>query len=92
MMGVGITGQIVIGLIAGAVLGTFHFTSLSWNTRLFTSGAAGKAIALQLGRIVVAVGALILLARLLGLAALPCGALGFLVARPLLLWRFGALR
>jgi F1F0 ATPase subunit 2 len=92
MMGVGLTGQIVIGLIAGAVLGAFHFTSLSWNTRLFTSAAAGKAIALQLGRIVVAVGALILLARLLGLAALLCGALGFLVARPLLLWRFGALR
>ena len=91
-MGVGLTGQIVIGLIAGAVLGAFHFTSLSWNTRLFTSGGAGKAIALQLGRIVVAVGALILLARLLGLAALLCGTLGFLVARPLLLWRFGALR
>ena len=92
MMGVGLTGQIVIGLIAGAMLGAFHFTSLSWNTRLFTSGAAGKAIALQLGRIVVAVGALILLARFLGLAALLCGTLGFLVARPLLLWRFGALR
>ena len=92
MMGVGLTGQILIGLIAGAVLGAFHFTSLSWNTRLFTSGAAGKAIALQLGRIVVAVGALILLARFLGLAALLCGTLGFLVARPLLLWRFGALR
>ena len=92
MMGVGLTGQIVIGLIAGAVLGAFHFTSLSWNTRLFTSGGAGKAIALQLGRIVVAVGALILLARFLGLAALLCGTLGFLVARPLLLWRFGALR
>ena len=91
-MGVGLTGQIVIGLIAGAMLGAFHFTSLSWNTRLFTSGAAGKAIALQLGRIVVAVGALILLARFLGLAALLCGTLGFLVARPLLLWRFGALR
>ena len=91
-MGVGLTGQIVIGLIAGAVLGAFHFTSLSWNTRLFTSGAAGKAIALQLGRILVAVGALILLARFLGLAALLCGTLGFLVARPLLLWRFGALR
>ena len=91
-MGVGLTGQIVIGLIAGAVLGAFHFTSLSWNTRLFTSGAAGKAIALQLGRIVVAVVALILLARFLGLAALLCGTLGFLVARPLLLWRFGALR
>ena len=92
MMGVGLTGQIVIGLIAGLLVGGFHFSSLSWNTRLFAAGAAGKAIALQVGRIVVAVAALMALARLVGLAALLCGALGFLVARPLLLWRFGALR
>jgi hypothetical protein len=44
-----------------------------------------------LGRIAVAVAVLILLARL-GFTALLCGALGFLVARPLLMWRFGALR
>ena len=91
-MGVGLAGQIVIGLVAGLLLGGFHFSSLSWNARLFTAGSAGKAVALQLARIGVAVAALILLARLLGLAALLCGALGFLVARPLLLWRFGALR
>ena len=91
-MGVGLAGQIVIGLVTGLLVGWFHFSSLSWNTRLFTTGAAGKAIALQMARIAVAVAALILLARLLGLAALLCGALGFLVARPLLLWRFGALR
>jgi F1F0 ATPase subunit 2 len=90
MMGVGLTGQIVIGLVAGLLIGAFHFSSLSWNTRLFAAGAAGKAIAMQLGRIAVAVGALILLAR--GLAALLCGAFGFLVARPLLQWRFGALQ
>jgi F1F0 ATPase subunit 2 len=90
-MEVGLAGQIVIGLIAGLLIGGFHFASLWWNTRLFTTGEAGKAIALQLGRIAVAVAVLTLLARL-GLAALLCGALGLLVARPLLLWRFGDLR
>jgi F1F0 ATPase subunit 2 len=91
-MQVGVAGEIVIGLVVGLILGGFHFSSLSWNARLFAAGAAGKAIALQVGRIAVAVAALIALARLLGLAALLCGGLGFLVARPLLLWRFGALR
>jgi len=90
-MEVGLAGQIVIGLIAGLLIGGFHFASLWWNTRLFAIGAAGKAIALQLGRIAVAVAALTLLARL-GLAALLCGALGLLVARPLLLWRSGESR
>jgi F1F0 ATPase subunit 2 len=90
-MEVGLGGQIVIGLIVGLLVGAFHFASLWWNTRLFTTGKAGKAIALQLGRIAVAVAVLTLLARL-GLAALLCGALGLLVARPLLLWRFGDLR
>ena len=91
MIEVGLAGQIVIGLIVGLLVGAFHFASLWWNTRLFTTGEAGKAIALQLGRIAVAVAVLTLLARL-GLAALLCGALGLLVARPLLLWRFGDLR
>jgi F1F0 ATPase subunit 2 len=91
-MGIGLAGQIVIGLVAGLLIGAFHFSWLAWNTRLFAEGAAVKAIALQMGRIAVAVGALIALERLLGFAALLCGALGFLVARPLLLWRFGALR
>ena len=90
-MEVGLGGQIVIGLIVGLLVGAFHFASLWWNTWLFTTGEAGKAIALQLGRIAVAVAVLTLLARL-GLAALLCGALGLLVARPLLLWRFGDLR
>ena len=90
-MEVGLAGQIVIGLIVGLLVGAFHFASLWWNTRLFTTGEARKAIALQLGRIAVAVAVLTLLARL-GLAALLCGALGLLVARPLLLWRFGDLR
>ena len=91
MTEIGLAGQIVVGLIVGLLVGAFHFASLWWNTRLFTTGEAGKAIALQLGRIAVAVAVLTLLARL-GLAALLCGALGLLVARPLLLWRFGDLR
>ena len=69
MMGVGLAGQIVVGLIAGLLVGAFHFSSLWWNTQFFTTGAAGKAIALQLGRIAVAVAVLTLLARLLGFAA-----------------------
>jgi F1F0 ATPase subunit 2 len=91
MIEVGLAGQIVIGLIAGLLVGGFHFTSLWWNTRFFAAGAAGKAVALQLGRIAVAVAVLTLLARL-GLAALASGGLAFLVARPLLTWRLGALR
>jgi F1F0 ATPase subunit 2 len=87
----GLAVQVVIGVVAGFLAGVLHFTSLWWNARLFTTGSAGKAIAVQLGRIAVAVAVLILLARL-GFAALLCGALGFLVARPLLMWRFGALR
>jgi F1F0 ATPase subunit 2 len=89
MIEVGLAGRIVIGLIAGLLIGAFHFSSLWWNTQFFTTGAAGKAVALQLVRIAVAVAVLTLLARLLGLAALLSGGLGFLVARPLLLWRFG---
>jgi F1F0 ATPase subunit 2 len=90
-MTIGLAGQIGIGLVAGLGVGAFHFATLWWNTRLFTGGAAGKAVAVQLGRIAVAVAALTLLARL-GFAALLSGAFGFLVARPLLVWRFGELR
>ena len=91
-MQVGVGGQIVIGVVSGIVVGGFHFSSLSCNSQLYATGAVGKAVALQLGRVAAAVAVLTLLARLLGLAALLSGAVGFLVARPLLLWRCGALR
>jgi F1F0 ATPase subunit 2 len=87
----GLAVQIAIGLIAGFLIGVLHFGSLSWNARLFTSGSAGKAIAVQMGRIAVAVAVLTLLARL-GFAALLCGGLAFLVSRPFMVWRFRALR
>jgi F1F0 ATPase subunit 2 len=84
-------GQALIGFIAGFMLGLLHFASLRWNTRLFTTGAAGKAMALQLGRIGVTVAVFILLARL-SLVALLSGALAFLVARLLAVRRFGGPR
>jgi len=86
-----LAGQVVIGLIAGFLTGVLHFASLWWNARLFTTGSAAKAIALQMGRIAMAVAVLTLLARL-GLASLLSGGLAFLVARPFMVWRFGALR
>jgi F1F0 ATPase subunit 2 len=76
------------GLAVGLALGILHYFSLWWNTRLFAAGAAGKAIALQLGRIAVAVAVLVMLARL-SLIALFAGALGLLVARPLVIWYVG---
>ena len=91
MMTGGLAGEVVIGLTAGFLAGLLHFASLWGNARLFATGSAGKAIALQFGRIAVAVVVLTLLARL-GLAALLSGGLAFLVARPLMVWRLGVLR
>ena len=87
----GFAAQAAVGLIAGLVVGVAYFASLWWNTRLFTTGSAGKAIALQLGRIAAAVAVLVLLARL-SLVTLLFGALGFLVARFSVLWGFGEQR
>jgi F1F0 ATPase subunit 2 len=87
----GFAAQAAVGFMAGLVIGVAYFASLWWNTRLFTTGSSGWAIALQLGRIAAAVAALILLARL-SLVALLFGALGFLVARFSLLWGFGEQR
>ena len=91
MMTGGLASEVVIGLTAGFLAGLLHFGSLWGNARLFTTGSAGKAVALQIGRIAVAVAVLSLLARL-GLAAVLSGSLAFLVARPLMVWRLGALR
>jgi F1F0 ATPase subunit 2 len=87
----GLAAQAALGFIAGLVVGAAYFASLWWNTRLFTAGSAGKAIALQLGRVAAAVVALILLARF-SLLTLLFGALGFLVARFSVLWGFGERR
>ena len=84
----GFPAQAAVGFIAGLIVGVAYFASLWWNTRLFTTGSAGRAIALQLGRIAAAVAVLVLLARL-SLVTLLFGALGFLVARFSVLWGFG---
>jgi F1F0 ATPase subunit 2 len=80
-----------IGLTAGLLAGLVHFSSLWWNTRLLMSERAEKAILLQLARFAVAVGTLAILAWF-GAVALLAGALGFLLARQLLLERFGESR
>jgi F1F0 ATPase subunit 2 len=87
----GLAAQAALGFIAGLVVGAAYFASLWWNTRLFTAGSAGKAIALQLGRVAAAVVALILLARF-SLLTLLFAALGFLVARFFVLRGFGEQR
>jgi len=87
----GFAAQAAVGFMAGLVIGVAYFASLWWNTRLFTTGSAGRAIALQLGRIAAAVAVLVLLARL-SLVTLLFGALGFLVARFSVLWGFGEQR
>jgi F1F0 ATPase subunit 2 len=88
--GLGFAVQMVGGLIVGFMVGVAYFASLWWNTQLFAAGSLGKAIALQLGRIAVAVAVLIFLARL-SLVTLLFGALGLLLARPFVLRRFGGL-
>ena len=80
-----------IGLVAGFFCGMIHFASLRWNARLFAIGAAGKAFSLQLARLAVTIAILATLAQL-GAFGILCGALGFLLARPLLLRPFGGLR
>jgi F1F0 ATPase subunit 2 len=87
----GFAAQAAFGFVAGLVVGGAYFASLWWNTQLFTTGSAGRAIALQLGRIAAAVAVLMLLARL-SLVTLLFGTLGFLVARFALLWGFGEQR
>ena len=82
---------VATGLAAGFLAGVIHFMSLWWNTRLFAIGAAGRAFALQLARVALAVAALATLS-LIGPLGILCGALGFLLARPLLLRRFGDVR
>ena len=89
-LSLGIPAQAAFGLAAGLLIGVTHFALLRWNTRLFVTGCAGRAVALQVGRIAVTVTLLTLLVRL-SLVTLLFGALGLLIARPLLLRRFGAL-
>jgi F1F0 ATPase subunit 2 len=76
------------GLVAGLIIGLVHFVSLRWNAQLFVTGSAGTAVALQVGRIAVTVGALSAL-MLVSLSASLFGAVGFVIIRALVVRRLG---
>jgi F1F0 ATPase subunit 2 len=79
----------LVGLVAGFLVGLFHFASLWWNARMLAGGLTGKSVIAQVGRFAVVAAVFILLAKLLGAGALLGGLLGFLAARHPLLRRFG---
>jgi F1F0 ATPase subunit 2 len=72
--------RLVIGLVAGTAAGAWHFVSLRWNWPLFASGRTAMALALQIARIALTCGFLLVLARV-GALALLAGMGGVLLAR-----------
>ncbi|OJU23816.1 MAG: hypothetical protein BGN91_08335 [Nitrobacter sp. 62-13] len=68
-------------LLAGALLGWFHFLTLRWNVRILVSGRALLPFALQLLRFAMPAAALSIIARSFGALPLLTAALGLLVAR-----------
>lgn len=70
----------VAGLLAGMLLGAAHFGSLWWNTRLYATGTAARALVVQVLRLGVLACGLVVLARF-GAVALLAGALGLLLSR-----------
>jgi len=80
--------ELALGLTVGLLLGFIHFGSLWWTVQLFAGGNAARALAAQLLRFALLGAALFALAKL-GAVALLASALGLLLARALLLRRFG---
>ncbi|MGI4812595.1 MAG: ATP synthase subunit I [Janthinobacterium lividum] len=78
--------QVPTGLIVGFAAGLGHFATLQRNVQLLASGAAAKALALQLARLGLLLVILFVLAKL-GPWTLLCGALGVLIARSVVLRR-----
>lgn len=71
-------GFLALGLLAGAV----HFSLLRWNTEFYARpGRVGIGAALQVARMAVLAGVLVLAARQ-GALPLLLVALGVLIARP----------
>lgn len=75
-------------LPAGIALGGAYFGTLVWNARLYLSGGAGRAVAIQLGRFALLVGILSGIAQL-GAQPLLWAALGVFVGRMIVVRRFG---
>jgi F1F0 ATPase subunit 2 len=80
-----------IGLFAGFLVGLFHFSSLWWHTRRLVAERAGKAIVLQVARLVVTATTFAMLTWSGPLALVSAG-LGFFVARGRTVQRFGESR
>jgi len=74
---------------AGLLTGLCHFASLRMNTRLFTAGRSAMAFGLQGVRLGLSAAVLFMLVHL-GAFALLSGMLGWLLARPIALRRWGA--
>jgi len=81
----------LLGAAAGLALGLIHFVTLWWNAAWFSAGRPLAALGLQLSRFLLVVGVFVLLART-GAVPLLAGAIGFLVARRLVLARVGRVR
>lgn len=77
-----------LGATVGFCLGMIHFGSLWWNVRAWIGGGVVRAAIAQILRFALVAVVLFGLAKL-GATALPCGALGLLAARALVLRRFG---
>lgn len=79
----------LLGLMLGFAAGLAHFATLRKVTALYlTGGAPGRALALQLARLVLLTALLAGLA-LLGAGPLLAGALGVVLARAVILRRAG---
>lgn len=77
-------------LAAGIAVGALHFLALRWNTRLFVSGPSVTfAMGAQLARYALTAGALVIIARYSGAAALLITTVGILMGRTVIL-RSGA--
>ncbi|WP_071673989.1 N-ATPase subunit AtpR [Nioella nitratireducens] len=75
----------LLGLVLGLFAGLVHFASLKRVTALYLDGrSTGLAIGLQLGRLVLLTGVLVVLA-LQGALPLLAGALGVVAARVIVL-------
>ena len=74
-------GALAVWFAAGGLLGFVHFVSLRWNVQCLVSGRAVLSLVLQLLRLALTGGALVLTVRLFGAAALLAGSLGLLAAR-----------
>lgn len=77
--------QVFGWLLAGALLGSFHFLTLRRNVYLLVSGRTMLSFGLQLMRFAVVAAALAIIARSFGALPLLAAAVGLLVARTVVL-------